>query len=67
MCLLDLDLQYGSVATYLDLPRREVIFELLSDTAQMDAESFGQALLSTALALEPALFGSLIGLCLLRR
>jgi pilus assembly protein CpaE len=46
VCLLDLDLQYGSVATYLDLPRREVIFELLSDTAQMDAESFGQALLT---------------------
>jgi len=46
VCLLDFDLQFGSVATYLDLPRREAIFELLSDTSAMDAESFKQALLS---------------------
>jgi len=46
VCILDFDFQYGSVATYLDLPRREVIFELLSDTAQMDADSFSQALLT---------------------
>ena len=46
VCLLDLDLQFGSVATYLDLPRREVIFDLLSDTAHMDAEVFKQALLT---------------------
>lgn len=44
VCLLDLDLQYGSTSTYLDLPRREAVYELLSDTAHMDAESFAQAL-----------------------
>ncbi len=43
--LIDLDLQGGSVSTYLDLPRREAIFELLSDTSSMDSESFTQALL----------------------
>ena len=46
VCLLDLDLQYGSVATYLDLPRREAVFALLSDTEAMDDESFSQALIT---------------------
>ncbi len=46
VCLIDLDLQAGSVSTYLDLPRREAIFEMLSDTSSMDRESFSQALLS---------------------
>ncbi len=46
VCLIDLDLQYGSVSTYLDLPRREMVFEMLSDTENMDEEIFGQALLS---------------------
>ena len=32
VCLLDLDLQFGTVSTYLDLPRRETVFEMLSDT-----------------------------------
>jgi pilus assembly protein CpaE len=45
-CLIDLGLQYGSVATYLDLPRREAVFETLSDIAAMDGDSFGQALVS---------------------
>ena len=45
VCLIDFDLQFGSVATYLDLPRRDAVFELLSDTEGMDDESFGQALL----------------------
>jgi pilus assembly protein CpaE len=44
-CILDLDLQTGSVSTYLDLPRREAIFELLSDTPAMDNDSFSQAML----------------------
>jgi pilus assembly protein CpaE len=44
VCLIDLDLQFGSVATYLDLPRREAVFELLSDTAAMDADAFSAAL-----------------------
>ena len=46
VCLLDFDLQFGSASTYLDLPRREAVFEMLSDTESMDAESFMQALLS---------------------
>ena len=46
VCLLDLDLQYGSVATFLDLPRREVVYEMLSDTENMDEEIFGQSLLT---------------------
>ncbi len=44
VCLIDLDLQYGTVSTYLDLPRREIVFEMLSDTASMDDEVFAQAL-----------------------
>jgi pilus assembly protein CpaE len=44
--LIDLDLQHGSVSTYLDLPRREAVYELLSDTSSMDQESFMQALLT---------------------
>ncbi|MDD8023388.1 MAG: AAA family ATPase [Paracoccaceae bacterium] len=46
VCLLDFDFQFGSASTYLDLPRREVVFEMLSDTAAMDGESFSQALLT---------------------
>ena len=46
VCLLDLDLQFGTVSTYLDLPRREAVFEMLSDTEAMDEDTFGQALLS---------------------
>ena len=44
MCLIDLDLQFGSVSTYLDLPRRDIVLELLTETDTMDSESFGQAL-----------------------
>lgn len=44
VCLIDLDLQFGSTSTYLDLPRRDAVYELLSDTEGMDSESFGQAL-----------------------
>ncbi|WP_425041064.1 AAA family ATPase [Primorskyibacter sp. S187A] len=46
VCILDLDLQFGSVATFLDLPRREAVYELLSDTESMDEDSFSQALMS---------------------
>lgn len=44
VCILDLDLQMGSVSTYLDLTRREAVFEMLTDLENMDEESFGQAL-----------------------
>jgi pilus assembly protein CpaE len=46
VCLIDLDLQFGSVATYLDLPRRETIFEALSDTAGLDSDAFIQAMVT---------------------
>ncbi len=46
VCLIDLDFQYGSVATYLDLPRRDQIFEILSDTAAVDSDAFVQSMLT---------------------
>lgn len=46
VCLLDLDFQFGSVSTYLDLSRREAVYELLSDTSAMDSSSFMQALVT---------------------
>ena len=46
VCLLDFDFQYGSASTYLDLPRREIVFEMLTDTAHLDAESFLQAMVT---------------------
>lgn len=45
VCILDFDLQFGSVSTFLDLQRRDAVFELLTDTEHMDDESFDQALL----------------------
>lgn len=46
VCLLDFDFQYGSVATYLDLPRKEAVFELLSDTGAADSDAFLDAMLT---------------------
>lgn len=46
VCLLDFDFQYGSVATYLDLPRREAVFEVLQDTANTDSEAFLQSMVT---------------------
>ena len=46
VCVLDLDLQFGTASTYLDLPRREAVFELLSDIETMDDSSFMQALVT---------------------
>ena len=45
VCLMDLDLQVGTVSTYLDLPRRDMIIDLLQDAKNMDVEAFKQALL----------------------
>lgn len=39
VCLLDLDFQYGSIATYMDLPRKEAIFEVLTDPGSQDSDS----------------------------
>ncbi len=46
VCLLDFGLQTGSAATYLDLPRREVVYEMWADTESMDDDIFRQALVS---------------------
>ncbi|MEF3046323.1 AAA family ATPase [Pseudotabrizicola sp. L79] len=46
VCLLDFDFQYGSAATYLDLPRKEMIFEVLTDTAAIDSDAFLQSMLT---------------------
>ncbi|WP_112321620.1 AAA family ATPase [Oceanibium sediminis] len=46
VCILDFNFQYGSVATYLDLARREAIYELISDPAALDHHTLGQALTS---------------------
>lgn len=39
VCLMDLDFQYGTVATYLDLPRKEAVFEVLTDPQSVDSDS----------------------------
>jgi len=46
VCILDLDLQFGSVATFLDVPRRDAVFEMWSETENMDGEVFGQSLVA---------------------
>jgi pilus assembly protein CpaE len=46
VCVLDFDFQFGSVSTYLDLPRREVVFEVLSDTQHVDSDAFVQAMVT---------------------
>ncbi|WP_298257642.1 AAA family ATPase [uncultured Litoreibacter sp.] len=40
VCLLDLDFQFGSASTYLDLPRRDAVLEMLSDIESMDDDAF---------------------------
>ncbi|TNE69999.1 MAG: pilus assembly protein CpaE [Rhodobacteraceae bacterium] len=44
--LIDFNLQYGSVSTYLDLPRRNAVYELLSSTEMMDDDAFKGALMN---------------------
>ncbi|OSQ51642.1 AAA family ATPase [Marivita geojedonensis] len=46
VCIIDLGLQFGAVSTYLDVPRREAVLELLTDIESMDEDSFGQALVT---------------------
>jgi pilus assembly protein CpaE len=46
VCLLDFSLQTGSTATYLDLPRRDAVFEMWSDTESLDDDMFKQSLVS---------------------
>lgn len=44
VALLDFNFQYGSVATYLDVPRREAVYELVSDASSLDQTGLVQAL-----------------------
>lgn len=44
VALLDFNFQYGSVATYLDVPRREAVYELVSEAASLDQTGLTQAL-----------------------
>ncbi|MCY1127005.1 AAA family ATPase [Frigidibacter sp. RF13] len=44
VALLDFNFQFGSVSTYLDLPRREAVYEMLSNTAALDSESLLQSM-----------------------
>jgi pilus assembly protein CpaE len=46
VCIIDLDLQFGSIATYLDLPRKESVLEVLSDTGSVDSDSFIKSMLT---------------------
>lgn len=46
VCLIDLDFQFGSAATYLDLPRKESVFELLTDAQAADSDALLQAMLT---------------------
>lgn len=46
VCILDLDLQYGAIATSLDLPRNEMVFEILSEAASVDSDAFLQAMMT---------------------
>jgi len=44
VALLDFDFQYGSVATFLDVPRREAVYELVSEASNFDQTGLTQAL-----------------------
>ncbi len=44
VALMDFNFQYGSVATFLDVPRREAVYELVSEASNLDATSLAQAL-----------------------
>ena len=46
VCIIDLDLQFGAIATYLDLPRKEAVLEVLSDTSGLDADSLIKSMLT---------------------
>ncbi|MCH2077696.1 MAG: AAA family ATPase [Rhodobacteraceae bacterium] len=46
VCLIDFDLQFGAASTYLELPRRDAVLEMLQDTESIDSESFMAALLT---------------------
>ncbi|MEM6906699.1 MAG: AAA family ATPase, partial [Pseudomonadota bacterium] len=44
VALLDFNFQYGSVATFLDVPRREAVYELVSEASNLDQTGLTQAI-----------------------
>ena len=44
VALFDFNFQYGSIATFLDVPRREAVYELVSEAGNMDQTALMQAL-----------------------
>lgn len=46
VCILDFNFQYGSIATYLDVPRREGVYELVTEASNFDQTGLAQALSS---------------------
>lgn len=46
VCIIDMDIQFGSISTYLDLPRHDAVYELWSDTASIGPEVFKHALIA---------------------
>jgi len=46
VALMDLDFQYGACATFLDLPRRQAVFELLSNPSIADVSGLNAAMTS---------------------
>ncbi len=46
VALVDLDFQFGSVATLLDMPRREAVFDLLTEPDTLAGDTLAQAMTS---------------------
>ncbi len=46
VALIDLDFQFGSVATLLDMPRRDTVFELLTEPETLAGDTLAQAMTS---------------------
>jgi len=46
VALFDFNFQYGSIATFLDVPRREAVYELVSEAGNLDQTGLMQALSS---------------------
>ena len=44
VALLDVNLQYGSIAPFPDVPRREAVYELVSEASNLDQTGLTQAL-----------------------
>jgi pilus assembly protein CpaE len=44
VCILDFDFQFGSVSTYLDVPKSEASYELLTNAANVDSDALLQSM-----------------------